>query len=100
MPPIDQAEFLQRVFDLLTDAGPGNALAPPMDHPQPRSFADVFGPEGRLLPHLAAQARDSGDPGMAGLMLALDQALQDGSLVVQAGPKPAPRLTGYIYPVV
>lgn len=107
MPPIEHADFLQRFMTLLDAAGTGGVLpvrGPELsveghDVPQ-RRFADVYGKDGNLLLSLAAQAQADDDPGMAGLLTALDQALHTGTLEIKAKPNPAPRLTAYVYPVV
>ncbi|GAB5447471.1 MAG: hypothetical protein Gyms2KO_23440 [Gymnodinialimonas sp.] len=67
---------------------------------QPRAFEEVYGREGRLLLELAERANSNGDPSMACLIAALEKSMQDGMLELEAGPKPAPRLTRYVYPVV
>lgn len=89
---------------LLGGCGPVGAPgpAPPMpalDAPV-RPYAEVYGVNDRLLATLAAQATARGETAMATLLDSLDQALQDGSLDIEAAADTAPRLSRYVYPVV
>lgn len=117
MTPTDQAAFLERVSALLatapaqppaaasdsadTDAGDSLLTAPmAVLNAPPRRFAEVYGPEGRLLAHLAAQAAANGEGDMARLLDRLGQGLRDGTFDLPPAPTPAPRLTRFAYPVV
>lgn len=109
MTQIDQAEFMERMMGLLGRAASvvaprqreGSLLTLPMAalNAPPRSFAEVYGMEGRLLARLAAQAV-SDEPEMATLLTALEQGLQEGTLKVPVAAPPAPRLTAFVYPVI
>lgn len=106
MTQIDQPEFLDRMMTLLA-AHPVETrteragLAPPMAalNAAPRPFAEVYGLEG-LLARTAIRALAEGDTGMATLLGALKEALERGRLDLEPPEKPAPRLGGFVYPVV
>lgn len=112
MPPIDTPELLERVAALLQAASPENAdpsaepkpslLERPMAelNAAPRSFAEVFGPDGNLLKQLEAEARAQGDAPLAQLCAALEQGFREGHFEMAATEQPAPRLIRYVYPVV
>lgn len=106
MPQIDHAEFLERMMTLLC-AHPVEpladtaGLAPPMAalNAAPRGFAEVYGSEG-LFVQTGIRAEKDGDPGMAALLVDLKRALDSGKLDLVQRSKPAPRLGGFVYPVV
>lgn len=106
MPQIDHALFLGRIFTILSaveadqrpsETGRGKFSAADQSV---RSFAEVYGEDGRLLKSLAKDMQDEGNATMAKMLSALDEALLDGSLDLADPPTPAPRLTGFVYPVV
>lgn len=66
----------------------------------PRSYAQVYGPQERMLAQLSVDATAHGQPELATLLDTLDQGLRDGAFDVPEGPAPAPRLVRYVYPVV
>lgn len=78
---------------------PKSVLLQPLDS-HPRALEEVYGREGRLLLELADNATSNKDPEMARLISALEKAMQDGMLDLEAEPRPSPRLTPYVYPVV
>ncbi len=63
-------------------------------------FAQVYGPNNNLLDQLAVAATNAANPELASLISALDDGLREGQLSVHKAPRPAPRLSRYIYPVV
>ncbi|MBN8290536.1 hypothetical protein JI664_01025 [Rhodobacter sp. NTK016B] len=116
MPLTDITELMDRVETLLEaapldpEAGVPFQTAPKSESliadPMPelnaplRSFAQVYGANGRLLEQLGRDAAAMDEPQMASLLSALDRGLRDGAFVVPDTPKPAPRLKRYVYPVV
>ena len=106
MQAIEQADFLDQVFALLSAAkGQTGTVAlddaEGMDQGQSvRTFAEVYGRDQNLLMQLATAAQARGDVAMAGLLVALDQGLRDASLSPPEAAKPARRLVNYVYPVV
>ena len=92
--------------DAQTARAPDDAAAslimtpmPQLDGP-PRSYAEVYGPDGELLLQLANEAAAAGETGFAQMLQTLDRRLRAGELDPPAGPSAAPRLVPYVYPVV
>ena len=110
MQPTEMSDFLDRVAALLSlapidkaqAARPADAslLDPPMASLciATRSFAEVYGSEGRLFAKLAAEA--SGKADLAEMLRQLESGLADGSLFPPPDPVPLRRLTGFVYPVI
>lgn len=89
---------------LLEGAGPADVagtpgLVPPLAA-EPRTFAQVYGADDGFLATQSAEATLRGEPGMAGLLSALDAALRDRTLEIAVPPKGGARLAPYVYPVV
>ncbi|WP_421999222.1 hypothetical protein [Roseovarius mucosus] len=106
MPQIDHPEFLERMMTLLGAhpvEGPVETagLIPPMAelNAAPHPFAEVYGAEG-LFAQTAIRAMEDGEQSMAALLSALQVALENGRLDLAPPDKPAPRLGGFVYPVV
>lgn len=106
MPQIDHALFLDRIFTILsageTDQRPSETGRSKFfaEDQSVRSFAEVYGEDGRLLRSLAKNMQDEGNATMAKMLSALDEALLDGSLDLADPASSALRLTGFVYPVV
>lgn len=106
MTQIDHPEFLERMMTLLaahavetrTETA-GLALPMAALNDAPRPFSEVYGTKG-LFAQTATRALAEGDPGMAALLNAFDEALENGRLDLEPPEKPAPRLGGFVYPVV
>lgn len=115
MPLTDISELMERMNVLFAAAPIEDASAPPQeDKPEslftvpmpclenaPRSFAQVFGTDGKsMLEQLAMDAEGKDDLPMAQLVRSLDTGLRAGDFDVPAPTKPAPRLGQFVYPVV
>ncbi|MEM8848442.1 MAG: hypothetical protein AAGE03_00260 [Pseudomonadota bacterium] len=66
----------------------------------PRPFSEVFEPRGRLLGAVARQAEAEGQSDLAAFCLALDAALEDGSLEWDEAGEDGARVAEYVYPIV
>lgn len=112
MQPIDEAEFLQRLSDLLEsvpdDGKEQQSLnedsylreAEPLLNKSTRNFAQIYGAKDALLIGLARSADAQGKEALAKMLRDLDAGIKNGTLNPPTRAKPAPRLISYVYPVV
>ena len=117
MPLTDIADLRERMTVLLSAAAPSlTEKAPPEEggsesqslitapmpelNAAPRSFADIYGTGGGMLAQLGLEAAQEGAPELASLLSALDVGLREGAFDLPSEPRPAPRLSPYVYPVI
>lgn len=84
------------------DAAAESFLRPPLpglDGP-PQSFAEVYGPGGRLLIHMAESAEEAGEADLAELLRQVSDLLDDPDFQPEPAEDRPRRLVEYVYPVV
>lgn len=113
MPPTDAAmmmELFARLFcnppgkalDDDTPAPGDSFLCPPLPgmNGPPQSLAEIYGPDGQLLTHMADIAETRGETHLADLLRQISELADDPDFQPEPTENPPARLVEYVYPVV